>query len=137
MTSTVHVQRRHFFRLIAAAACLLAAIWIVLSAGLPDRSRANAIYVISPQDTPVAPEVGAVAPPIEAADLNGRHISLAAQRGSPVVVNFWATWCGPCITEMPMIQTAYEQYRAQGLRVIGVNSNETPAEVMNWQTRSA
>jgi len=121
-------------RLIAAAACLIAAIGIVLWAGLPDRSRANAVYD-NPQDTPVAPEVGAVAPPLEAADLNGKRVSLAALRGSPVVINFWATWCGPCITEMPMIQTAYEQYRSQGLRIIGVDSNETPADVMNWQAR--
>ncbi|MCC7450203.1 MAG: TlpA family protein disulfide reductase [Anaerolineae bacterium] len=121
-----------FVRLIAAAACLIAALVIVASAGLPDRSRANAVYD-SPQGAPIAPEVGAVAPPLEAIDLHGKLVSLAALRGTPVVINFWATWCGPCITEMPLIQAAYAQYRAQGLRIIGVDSNETPAEVLNWQ----
>ena len=123
-----------FIRLIAAAVCLIAALVIVVSAGLPDRSRANAVYD-NPQDTPVAPEVGAAAPPFETTDLSGKPVSLAALRGSPIVVNFWATWCGPCITEMPMIQQAYEQYQLQGLRVIGVDANETPAEVKRWQMR--
>jgi cytochrome c biogenesis protein CcmG, thiol:disulfide interchange protein DsbE len=119
----------------AAVICIGAAIWIVLAAGLPDRSRLNALTSTDPRGTPIAPEVGALAPPIEALDLDGAQFSLVALRGSPVIVNFWATWCGPCIAETPIIQTAYEAHRAEGLRVIGVDSDEPSADVMAWRVR--
>lgn len=48
-------------------------------------------------------------------------------RGSPVIVNFWASWCGPCRKEAPALEQAYRKYKSQGLKVIGVNSGDTPA----------
>lgn len=119
-------------RLFTAAASVLAAMWIVLTAGLPDRARVNAVFQVRPGETPIAPEVGALAPPIEGQDVRGQRFSLAALRGSPVVINFWATWCGPCVAEMPALQAAYEAHRADRLHIVGIDLDEPAADVLNW-----
>jgi cytochrome c biogenesis protein CcmG/thiol:disulfide interchange protein DsbE len=64
--------------------------------------------------------VGAVAPAIAGSDLTGAQISLAAYKGHPVVVNFWASWCIPCRDEFPVIKAGLDAHRADGLAAIGV-----------------
>jgi cytochrome c biogenesis protein CcmG/thiol:disulfide interchange protein DsbE len=68
---------------------------------------------------------GAVAPNFKLTDTSGTERSLDTLRGSVVLVNFWATWCGPCRNEMPAIQQAYEAHKTEGLIVLGVNVGET------------
>jgi peroxiredoxin len=68
---------------------------------------------------------GAVAPNIQLSDTAGGTRSLDTLHGSVVLVNFWATWCGPCRNEMPAIQQAYEAHKSEGLVVWGVNVAET------------
>ncbi|MDH3402316.1 MAG: redoxin domain-containing protein [Acidobacteriota bacterium] len=67
-----------------------------------------------------SPLVGRPAPGFELLDLTGRTVSLAALRGKPVVLNFWATWCQPCIAEHPVLIRAAERWagRAHFLGVI-------------------
>jgi cytochrome c biogenesis protein CcmG/thiol:disulfide interchange protein DsbE len=64
--------------------------------------------------------VGSRAPDFALADLEGNPFRLADHRGRPVVVNFWASWCGPCVEEFPLLRDTYERHRDEGLTMIGV-----------------
>jgi peroxiredoxin len=59
-------------------------------------------------------------------DLRGKTWSLRALRGKVVLVNFWSTWCTPCRTEMPDLEALYEQFKSQGLIILGVASYNNP-----------
>jgi cytochrome c biogenesis protein CcmG, thiol:disulfide interchange protein DsbE len=57
--------------------------------------------------------------------LNGRgKLSLSSLRGKVVVLNFWASWCGPCKKEAPLLQDAFERYRDRGVAFVGVDTND-------------
>ncbi|MFO7894448.1 MAG: TlpA disulfide reductase family protein [Longimicrobiales bacterium] len=66
------------------------------------------------------------APDLEAVTLAGDTVRLAELRGSVVLVNFWATWCAPCLAEMPAIQAVWEDHRDRGLVVIGLSVDDGP-----------
>ncbi len=64
--------------------------------------------------------VGRPAPDFSLADLDGNPVRLADLIGRPVVVNFWASWCGPCVEEFPLLREAVERHGGDGLAVVGV-----------------
>ncbi len=64
-------------------------------------------------------------PAYGALSLEGDTFDLADLRGQVVVLNAWATWCKPCVVELPMLQRLHENYQDQGLRVIGVSIDVT------------
>lgn len=70
-------------------------------------------------DAPAA--AGASAPDFTLLDLNGKKVSLAEYRGKAVVLNFWATTCGPCKAEMPSLNSLYLEFRNKGLSVVAVS----------------
>src|SRR5947208_3674060 len=65
----------------------------------------------------------AAAPAFVARDLDGREVASASWRGKVVIINFWATWCGPCRAEIPALVALQEKYRDR-LQVIGVSEDE-------------
>ena len=69
------------------------------------------------------------APDFQLDNLRGEAVSLAQFRGKPVLLNFWASWCGPCRQEMPFLQEIYENQELQdtGLVILAVNIGESPA----------
>lgn len=67
---------------------------------------------------------GKIAPAFTLQDLNGNKVSLANYKGRPLVVDFWATWCGPCKVEIPWFEKLHDQYASQGLEIIGVSADE-------------
>jgi peroxiredoxin len=71
---------------------------------------------------PVAP--GGLAPDFTLRTLDGPNLRLQEQRGRVVLVNFWATWCGPCRQEMPHLSKLYEKYHASGFVLLGVNVDD-------------
>ena len=76
------------------------------------------------------PVVGTAASDFSLPDLNGRVQSLSQHRGKIVLVNFWATWCKPCTTEMPAMQTVYDKLRDHGFVVLAVNELEDTQKVV-------
>ncbi len=72
---------------------------------------------------------GAPASPIELLTIEGKPISLAQLRGKVVLVNFWATWCEPCITEMPSLQRLRDQLGPSGFEILAVNYQEGPVRI--------
>ncbi len=75
------------------------------------------------------PAVGMQAEDFRLTDLEGKPQSLSQYRGKIVLLNFWATWCKPCTTEMPAMQTAYDKLRDKGFVVLAVNELEDDAKV--------
>jgi thiol-disulfide isomerase/thioredoxin len=71
------------------------------------------------------PQVGEPAPPLEMTMIDGTKLSLAQLRGQVVVLNFWATWCGPCKTELPLLDAYYVAQRQHGLRVFAVTTESS------------
>lgn len=70
------------------------------------------------------PAVGKAAPAFVAPELDGRTFDLARERGKVVIVNFWASWCGPCRAEMPLLNRFYLAHRAAGVVLVGVSVDE-------------
>jgi len=71
------------------------------------------------------------APDFTLDSLEGETITLSELKGKPVLINFWASWCGPCIAEMPSIQARYEQY-ADDLIVLGINAGENKRVIQRF-----
>ncbi len=69
------------------------------------------------------PRVGEPIADYVAATLDGDSVSLASLRGEVVLLNLWATWCIPCRTETPYLQSVFEEHRARGLIVVGVSQD--------------
>jgi peroxiredoxin len=69
-----------------------------------------------------------VAPDFSLESLDGKTMKLSDLRGKAVLLNFWATWCGPCKVEMPWFVDFQNQYRAQGLQIVGVAMDDASKE---------
>ena len=75
------------------------------------------------------PAVGMQVEDFQLADLDGKTQSLSQYRGKVVLVNFWATWCKPCTTEMPAMQASFDKLRDKGFVVLAINELEDDARV--------
>ena len=65
-------------------------------------------------------------------DMNGKEVRLASFRGKPLILNFWATWCGPCKIEIPAFVELVEQYKQQQLTVLGVSVDDAPEDLKKF-----
>lgn len=93
------------------------------------------ISVAAPADSGASPLIGQPAPEFELQTLEGGRLSLAELRGSPVVVNFWASWCIPCHREAPLLRAADVRYRAQGVRIVGIVYQDSVEKARDFMAR--
>jgi len=73
---------------------------------------------------PEGPRVGFLAPGFSVPTLNGNELDLSRYRGKVIMINFWATWCGPCRVEMPSMEDLYSKYGGKDFEILAVNGGE-------------
>lgn len=137
---------KYFFLLIATILSSVAIVWLFINAShllqRPVQPALRSTTPIAPSPSATAPMqtlipipsptariligsfVSYQAPSFSLKNRAGNLVKLEDNRGKVVLLNFWASWCIPCKEEMPIIQTAYEKYRDQGLVVLGINMTD-------------
>ena len=92
----------------------------------------------APARTAVATLPGHSAPDFALTDLQGNTVKLSDLRGKAVVLNFWASWCGPCKQEIPWLVQMQKQYGGQGLQVVGVSMDDgDPKDVVRFASENS
>jgi thiol-disulfide isomerase/thioredoxin len=64
--------------------------------------------------------------------IDGREVDLAALKGKVILIDFWATWCGPCVAEMPKVKAAYDKLHEKGFEIVGISFDEDKAALENF-----
>ena len=77
-------------------------------------------------------KAGDTPPRIDMPDQTGKKVDLAELKGKVVLIDFWASWCGPCKQEMPVLEALHKKYAEQGLVIVGINIDNNPKKMNNF-----
>jgi len=144
MTTKQPATTRRAWAIAAISVCAVvavAAIYFAISKTLPNALRSDTAEIEETIDQDTTPErdvpaigytVGLTAPDFTLATLDGDPITLSDYRGTVVILDFWASWCTPCKTAMPVLHAKWLPYRDQGVVLIGVSLDRTEAEARTY-----
>jgi peroxiredoxin len=110
------MSKQSFLIIGLVAGIILGAIIGAHVQGKADRATLRAATQLKPSHND-----GQLAPDFQLSSLDGQRVKLSSYRGKAVLLNFWASWCGPCKIEMPWFAELQQRYHQQGLEVIGVS----------------
>jgi peroxiredoxin len=102
-------------KMLRTALCLFAGMLVVSCAAPPERAAAPRLKAAAKRKT---------APGFSLKDANGQPVALADMKGKVVMLNFWATWCGPCKVEIPWLIDFEQRFRDQGFAVVGISMDD-------------
>jgi peroxiredoxin len=140
MKRYIIINEGDFMRIIAKIVCsivIITAIFLPVACNKGTTSTFNEATSNTTNSTVAvssAPQVGSTAPNFTYTDAEGKPVALSDLRGKTVVLNFWASWCGPCQYEMPMLQklATDKDKAAQGVVLITVNDGESQSTITNF-----
>lgn len=117
---TVDEREAFFWKLVRCLGALIVLSGVACDSGHSDqeKSSGNAVTV---RRTP--PAMGSPAPDFQLIDLQGNRQALPDYHGKVVLLNFWATWCGPCRVEMPSMERVYQDLKDEGLAILAISSD--------------
>lgn len=134
------IENKRFFPIaLSRALTPVAVILAILVAGfqyfhsLESNEKMDQLAVSSAapsKDSPQELKAGVTIPDIPLKTLGGKNTQFSKLGAKVTLITFWATWCAPCMTEMPSIEKLYQRYKAQGLEVVAVNLDEKPDSVV-------
>ena len=120
-------RTRRDWIIVTVVSVLLGTIWIGITRVEADE--------INPTGRPPSPDIGHPAPEFSLAAADGSTLTLDDLKGQPVLINFWATWCPPCLEEIPIFVRLQQQMGARGLQFVGIAIDERD-KVVNFARRN-
>lgn len=115
----MQIKDRRSWNIFSVVLVIIGAAWTLASAAPPGTTTSGKIP---------APQTGFLAPDFTLQTAEGEEYTLSELRGKGVLLNLWASWCGPCRQEMPAMQAIYDRYRDDGFIVLAVNVTSQDSE---------
>jgi peroxiredoxin len=113
----------------------LATVAVIDYVSHPGTRTASALTAAASPNSPtvkVGTRIGFTAPDFTLQTIDGQQVSLSDYRGKPVILNFWASWCGPCRYEVPAFKSFYDKYENEGVAIIAVNTQDNPDNALAY-----